>query len=230
MPQFDDPPADAKRHAPADAKRHAPVDAKRHAPATLRNRGPILDVLGDLLPATGAVLEVGAGSGEHAACFAAALTGLSWQPSDLEPENLASIAAWATEAAAPGLRPPIRLDLQDPAWPELAPCPVDAVVCINVLHIAPWAVCEGLMAGAARLLAPAGMLYLYGPFMLDGRHTAPSNAAFDASLRAGDPSFGIRDLGEVADAAAVHGLVLERRIAMPANNLSVVFRKRTERG
>ncbi len=207
-----------------------PADAKRHAPATLRNRAPILEVLRRVLPATGAVLEVGAGSGEHAVCFAEALTELAWQPSDADPENLASIAAWSAGARAPGLRPPIRLDLCDPEWPALAGPPVDAVVCINVLHIAPWTVCHGLMAGAGRALAPAGILYLYGPFLLDGRHTAPSNAAFDASLRAADPAFGVRDLGDVADVAARHGLDLEQQIAMPANNLSVVFRRRTDGG
>lgn len=200
------------------------VGAKRHAPATLRNRAPILAVLRDILPERGAVLEVGAGSGEHAAAFATALPNVTWQPTDPEPENLASIAAWAAETAAPGLRPPLPLDLLDPAWPEAAGGPFDAVVAVNVLHIAPWAACRGLMAGAARVLAPGGIVYLYGPFAVDGRHTAPSNAAFDQGLRAGDPAAGIRDLTDVADLAARHRLVLTHRIAMPANNLSLVFR------
>jgi SAM-dependent methyltransferase len=190
------------------------------APAVARNRDPILAVLRRVLPVRGTVLEVASGTGEHAVHFAAALPGLAWQPTDVDADALGSIAAHRRSAQLPNLLPALELNAAALPWPVPR---VDAVVAINMIHIAPWAAAEGLMAGAARVLAPAGVLYLYGPFKENGRHTAPSNAAFDASLRACDPQWGVRDLGEVAALAARHGLDFAERIAMPANNLSLVF-------
>jgi SAM-dependent methyltransferase len=197
-------------------------DARRFAPAAARNREPIRDVLRGCLPASGTVLEVASGSGEHAIAFAAAFPGLVWQPSDPDPANRASIAAWI-EASAPGnLLAPLALDATSARWPLES---ADAVVCINMIHIAPWAACLGLVAGAARLLAPGGLLFLYGPFRRDGAHTAPSNASFDADLRARNPEWGVRDLGEVSAAAEAAGFGPAETVAMPANNLSVLFRR-----
>ena len=189
-------------------------------PAVARNRDPILAVLGRVLPASGTVLEVASGSGEHAAYFAPRLPHLVWQPSDPEPAHRDSIAAWAAHAAVPNLRPPLDLDTCTGAWPAAA-----TVVCINMIHIAPWDACAGLMRGAGNILPAGGVLYLYGPFKEGGRHTAPSNAAFDATLRRHDPSWGVRDLGDVAAEAAVHGMALAETVEMPVNNLSVVFAK-----
>ncbi len=193
------------------------------APAVARNRDPILAVLRRVLPARGNVLEIAGGTGEHAVHFAGALGGLIWQPTDRDPEARRSIAAWRDKARLPNLLEPLELDVTSAVWPvERA----DAVVCINMIHIAPWRCAEALMIGAARLLAPGGVLFLYGPYKEGGRHTAPSNAAFDASLRSRDPEWGVRDLDEVRAAAATHGLDFAERVAMPANNLSVVFRRR----
>jgi SAM-dependent methyltransferase len=192
------------------------------SPAALRNREPILAVLRQHLPEPGEVLEVASGSGEHAAWFAAALPAVTWRPSDRDDASLASIAAWREQAGAANLLEPVRLDAASEPWPvERA----DAVVCINMIHIAPWAAAEGLMRGAARLLPPAGVLFLYGPFRIGGEHTAPSNAAFDDSLRARDPAWGVRDLDEVTALADANGLSLRTTVAMPANNLSVVFER-----
>jgi len=191
------------------------------SPAAARNRAPILDVLRRVLPARGLVLEIASGSGEHVVYFAAALAQLTWQPTDPDPEALTSIAAYRAAARLPNLLPPLALDASAPIWPVTH---ADAIVAINMIHIAPWAAAEGLMAGAERLMAP--VLVLYGPFREGGRHTAPSNAAFDESLRARNREWGVRDLDEVAALASRHGLMLHERIAMPANNLSVVFRRR----
>jgi SAM-dependent methyltransferase len=196
-----------------------PSAALRHAPATLRNREPILAVLRRVLPPSGTVLEVASGTGEHAAFLAAALPALVWQPSDPDPAARASIAAHA--AAVGNIRPPLALDATQP-WPELA---ADAVVCVNMIHIAPWEAAEGLMRGVAAVLPAGGPLYLYGPFKRAGRHTAESNAAFDRMLRAQDPRWGVRDLEAVADLAATHGFGTPEVIDMPANNLSVTFRR-----
>jgi hypothetical protein len=201
------------------------VSAARHAPATLRNRVPILDVLRAHLPARGLLLEVAAGTGEHAAFFAPALPHLTWQPTDPDPDQRASIAAWRVaggEPPPPNLLPPLDLDVEREPWPVAA---ADAIVNINMIHIAPWSACERLMEGAARRLPAGGLLYLYGPFMRDGRHTADSNARFDESLRAQDPRWGVRDLAAVEHAAATHGLARREIIPMPANNLSVIFRR-----
>jgi len=196
--------------------------AARFAPAAARNREPILAVLRRVLPAQGTVLEIASGTGEHAVHCAGHLPHLVWQPTDIDPDALASIAAHRGAAGLPNLRPPLALDVTAPDW---SVAQAHAVVCINMIHIAPWAAAEGLMAGAGRLLAPGSTLYLYGPFKEDGRHTAPSNAAFDASLRALDPAWGVRDAGAVCDLAARHGFAFVERVAMPANNLSLVFRR-----
>jgi SAM-dependent methyltransferase len=193
------------------------------SPAVARNRDPILAVLRRYLPDRGMVLEIAAGTGEHAAHFAPQFPHLTWQPTDLDPDALASIEAHRTAASAPNLRAPIVLDVTALRWPvERA----DAILSINMIHISPWAAAQGLMAGAARLLPVGGVLYLYGPFKENGVHTAPSNAAFDASLRARDPAWGVRDTGEVRTLADSHGFDFIERVAMPANNLSLVFRRR----
>lgn len=199
--------------------------AKRHAPATLRNREPIREVLREILPPRGHVLEIGSGSGEHVVFFAASFPELVWQPSDADPGCLASIAAWRADGNLPNLRPPLHLDACAVGWPGAIDQVFDAVVAINVIHIAPWGVCQGLMAGAASVLRGEGILLLYGPFKVAGHHTALSNAAFDASLKAMDPRFGVRDVVAVAAEAARHGLMLEKQVPMPANNLSLVFRR-----
>ena len=200
----------------------ATSDPRLYAPAVARNREPILAVLRRVLPPHGLVLEVASGSGEHAAFFAAALPQLTWQPTDPDPRARASIAAFCAASGPPNLLPPLALDAAAPDWPVTVAA---AVVCINMIHIAPWSACEGLMAGTARVLPPGGVLYLYGPYREEGRHTAPSNAAFDADLRRRDPAWGVRDLGEVVALALRHGLVHEETVTMPANNRSVIFRR-----
>jgi SAM-dependent methyltransferase len=197
-------------------------DPRVYAPAVARNREPILAVLRRVLPKRGLVLEVASGSGEHAAFFAAALPHLLWQPSDRDPRALQSIAAFRAASGATNLLPPLTLDAAAADWPLTR---ADAVVAINMIHIAPWSAAEGLMAGAARLLPEGGALYLYGPYKEAGRHTAPSNEAFDADLRARDPRWGVRDLGEVIALAERHGLIHVETVAMPANNRSIIFRR-----
>lgn len=193
------------------------------SPATARNTAPILAVLKAHLPGRGRVLEVASGAGEHAAAFARALPGLEWTPSDPSPEARASIAAWAETAALPNLRPPLALDMLDEAgWPE---GPVEAVVCINMVHISPWAATEGLMRLAGRALRrPGGLLALYGPYREAEVELAPSNAAFDASLKARNPAWGLRDRSDVEAAAKAEGLAFTLRAEMPANNLMLLFR------
>ena len=198
--------------------------AKRYAPATLRNREPIREVLAAVLPASGRILEIASGTGEHVVFFAAAFPGITWQPSDADPECLASIAAWSAEAGLANLGTALHLDASRQPWP-VDVGGFDAVLCVNMIHIAPWPACRGLMAGAGRALKTDGALVLYGPFKEGGRHTAPSNAAFDQQLRVMNEAYGVRDTADVEAEAAAHGLLLERRVAMPANNLSLVFRK-----
>ncbi len=198
------------------------ADPRRHAPATRRNRDPILGVLRRVLPRRGLILEIASGTGEHAVHFARHLPHLDWQPSDPDPEMRASIAAHAAACGVANLRVPLDIDAARSDWPvETA----DAVLCINMIHIAPWSCCVGLFAGAARVLAPYRVLVLYGPFRRDGRHTAPSNAAFDEALRRRDPRWGVRDLGEVTALAQDSGFALDEIVEMPANNLTVVFRR-----
>jgi SAM-dependent methyltransferase len=197
-------------------------DPRLFFPATARNRAPILDVLRRHLPARGVVLETASGSGEHVAWFAPHFPDLVFQPSDPDPAARASIDAWAAASGAANIRPALALDAAAPSWPIEA---ADAVLAINMIHIAPWAAAEGLVAGAARVLRPGGVLYLYGPYRRAGRHTAPSNAEFDAGLRARDPRWGVRDLEAVAALAAAAGFDPPAVEAMPANNLSLIFRR-----
>ena len=192
------------------------------APAVARNSARILDVLKRVLPRRGIVLEVASGSGEHAVHFAAALPDLDWQPSDPDETARRSIAAHTQASGLPNLWPPLVLDVAIQPWPLTQ---ANAIVAINMIHIAPWAATTGLMAGADALLPDGGVLYLYGPFAEDGMHTAPSNAAFDASLRMRNPAWGVREVEAVADVADTHGFRLVERMAMPANNLSLIFRK-----
>jgi SAM-dependent methyltransferase len=195
---------------------------KEHAPATIKNRDPILDVLKHILPESGLVLEVASGSGEHAAYFARRLQGLTWQPSAPNPESRASISSWAKEIPGNNLLTPVNLDVLANPWPvPLA----DAIVCINLLHISPWAVTKSLMAGAARTLRPGGILYLYGPFKIDGKHTSISNQAFHETLTNRDPEWGVRDLAKVTFEAKTQGLKHIQRIQMPANNQSIIFER-----
>lgn len=201
----------------------------RSAPAVLRNREPIGGILRDRLAGGGGmatprlVLEIASGTGEHAVWFSRILPDVTWQPTDRDPEALASIEAWRNDAGLANLLPPLRLDAAAPAgWPVTR---ADAVVAINMIHIAPWSATEGLLAGAARVLPDGGLLFLYGPFREEGTVLAAGNEAFDAGLRARDPDWGLRDLEAVVELAGRHGIRLEARIAMPANNLSLVFRR-----
>jgi len=196
-------------------------DARLYHAHVARNRQPILEVLRRVLPSKGLVLEVASGSGEQAAFFAQQLPPLLWQPTEFHQRSLASIAAHRAAANAPNLLPPLYLDASSQHWPVKH---ADALVCINMIHITPWSVSEGLMAGAQRMLSSGGILYLYGPYKIEGRHTAASNAEFDISLRTQNPQWGIRDLAEVRDLAKRHGFTLTETISMPANNLSVIFR------
>ena len=196
---------------------------RRVGESSERNKGPILAVLERVLPEEGLVLEIGAGSGQHAAHFAPRFPGLEWQPTDPDPAMRDSIAAWVEDTGAPNLRPPMDLDVTGAVWPVTSAV---AVFSANMIHIAPWECCLGLLAGAGKVLTPGGLLVLYGPFKRGGEHTAPSNESFDESLRARDPAWGVRDLDAVADAAAAQGLDLAETVEMPANNLIAVFRRR----
>ena len=198
------------------------IDRRLYAPAAVRNRDAILAVLRDHLPARGLVLELASGSGEHLAHFAAQLPDLAFQPSDPDDAARASADAWAAATGAANLRPALALDATAADWPIAA---ADAVLCINMIHIAPWRAAGGLIAGAARILPAGGLLYLYGPFKRAGAHTAPSNQAFDASLRAQNAAWGVRDLDAVAALAASAGFAGPQIVAMPANNLSLIFRR-----
>ena len=200
----------------------AVTDHRRSAPHVARNAEPIAEVLREILPGRGLVLEVASGTGEHVVHFARTFPFLAWQPSDPDPAALASIEAWRVEAELANLLPPITLDARAPDWPVAA---ADAILCINMVHISPWAATAGLLRGAGRLLAAGAPLYLYGAYRQAGVATAPSNDAFDLNLRARDPEWGVRDLEDVAMEAGKNGLGLDRVVPMPANNLSVVFRK-----
>jgi SAM-dependent methyltransferase len=192
------------------------------SPSVARNREPILEILHCVLPKSGVVLEIASGTGEHAVYFAAALPHLRWQPTDRDERALKSIAAHRAISGLPNLLAPLALDAADSEWPVHH---ADAIVAINVVHISPWRATQGLMAGAGGVLPPGGVLYLYGAYKENGAHTAPSNEQFDQDLRRRDPEWGVRDLGEVTELADRRGLVLAERIAMPANNLSLVFRR-----
>lgn len=197
-------------------------DARRYAAATARNRDPILAVLRPILPPAGLVLEIAAGTGEHAIHFARALPGLTWQASDPSPEARRSIAGWIAAEGLDNALPPLDLDAAGSDWPIAT---ADALVCINMIHISPWDATEGLMRGAGHVLPAGAPLYLYGPFRRGDRPIEPGNDAFDRDLRRRNPRWGLRELAAVTDCAGTHGLVRDAVIEMPANNLSVVFRK-----
>ena len=200
-----------------------PPAGARTSPSTARNREPILEVLRPRLPATARVLEIASGAGEHAVFLAAALPGIRWTPSDPSAQARDSIAAWRDAAGPANVAAPLALDAADlTTWPDE---PFDAIVCINMVHISPWAATEGLMAGAAQRLPSGGQLFLYGPYLEDDVPTAPSNLAFDESLKSRDPAWGLRRREDVEALAATHGLGLAERIAMPANNLILIFAK-----
>jgi tRNA G46 methylase TrmB len=191
-----------------------------NAPAAERNKAAILAVLRRVLPTSGLVLEIASGTGQHVAHFARELPHLQWQPSDPDLRMQDSILAWAVQAGLDNVRTPIALDVASETWPR-----ADAVVCINMIHIAPWAATSQLMRGAARVLPREGVLYLYGPYRRYGGHTFSSNDAFDRQLRENNPEWGVRDLENVSRLAADCGFVLDEVIEMPANNLSVIYRR-----
>ncbi len=196
---------------------------KGHAPATLRNREPILAALRPLLPATARVLEIGSGTGEHAAFFCREMPTWTWQPTDPSPSAVASIDAHRQDVCSPNLLPAVALDACATDWP---PGPFDAVFSANVIHISPWAVCLGILDGASRVLAPDGMLLLYGPFRFNGVFLADSNAAFDARLRAENSEWGVRDVSELTRAASARGFAAPDCFALPANNHLLAFGRR----
>lgn len=198
---------------------------KQFAAAAERNTDPILSVLAEIVPDRGRALEIASGTGQHIVAFAAAFPGILWQPSDPNAEARSSIAAWIADSGCGNLAAPLDLDVTRPGWAGAAGGSCELILCINMVHISPWAACLGLMAGAGALLKPGGALYLYGPYRRDGEHTAPSNEAFDQALRRRDPQWGLRDMADVAAAAAAEGLGWERSVPMPANNFSLVFRR-----
>jgi SAM-dependent methyltransferase len=199
------------------------ADPREHSPSAERNRDAILAVLRNVLPQRGTVLEIASGTGQHAIHFAAALPGVAWQPSDADAAARASIAAWTAHSGLTNIRPPLDLDVCRNAWGIDA---AHALVCINMIHISPWAATEALIDGAARVLDPGGVLFLYGPYRRGGAHTASSNEAFDLQLRSRNPAWGVRDMEAVAQLAGAAGFAFDEPLAMPANNFSVVFRKR----
>ncbi len=199
------------------------MDRRRFSESTARNRGPILAVLERVLAKDAEILEIASGTGEHAVFVARAMLGVVWQPSDPDADSRASAAAWIAHEEINNVLPPLAIDVRADDWGvEKA---FDAIVAINMIHIAPWEATPGLFRGAGRLLPPGGILFLYGPFKRGGAHTAPSNEAFDQWLRQRDPAFGVRDLGDVARVAEEYGLVLHETVEMPANNLAVIFVK-----
>lgn len=201
-------------------------DGRLDAPAFHRNVEPIWSAIGGLLAAkTGAVLEIGSGTGQHIATYAARLPHLTFWPSDIVETHRASIEAWRRAVNLPNLRPSRSIDLMQPGW-RWDDGALAVILCFNVIHIAPWAVTENLMRGAGRHLEPGGHLIMYGPYKRDGAHTAPSNEAFDASLRGRNPAWGVRDLEAVTELAAANGLTLVKTIEMPANNLVLAFERR----
>ena len=214
-----------------DGRRVEP-DGRLDAAAFHRNHAPIWEVLRKFLAGRrGDVLEAGSGTGQHVVFFARHTPDIIWWPSDLNEAHLKSIQAWRAHAGLKNIRPPLAIDLSDPAWGKEmtdgnGPPKLAAVFCANVIHIAPWRVAEGLFAGAGRYLRDDGRLFLYGPFKRDGKHTAISNAVFDTNLRDGNPEWGVRDIADVAELAAQNGLALRETVDMPANNLILVFERR----
>ena len=202
---------------------NTPQDARQFAPATERNREVILEILLQVLPASGTILEIASGTGEHAVYFAPHLKPRKWLPTDPNPRSRASIAAWTAHSPSDNLYPPVDFDASASVWTLPDTTAITAIVNINMIHISAWGACLGLMALSDRILPPGGILYLYGPFKQNGEHTSPSNAAFDSSLRAQNPNWGVRDLNDVVEAAKARNLNLINTYQMPANNLSVVF-------
>ena len=199
------------------------MDARQYAPATQRNREPIFEILSRVLVQKSNILEIASGTGEHAVYFASRLKSYRWIPSDTNPTSWESIVAWKQAEAVANLEQPLSIDVTQANWQQqVAELNIDAIVNINMIHIAPWQACLGLMR-AGQILPPGGILYLYGPYKRNGKHTAPSNANFDRSLRDRNPEWGVRDLEAVVEAAAAQNLKLQQTIEMPANNLSVIF-------
>ena len=203
------------------------LNQRQQSPATARNRDPILAVLQGALPDKGVVLEIASGSGEHAAYMAPRFPGVTWQTSAPQPDSRQSINGWLDWLKETGedignLPVPLTLDVHDDPWPIAA---ADAVICINMIHITPWATTQALLAGTANVLTGGGLLYLYGPYRIDGSHTSDSNRYFDLDLKSRNADWGIRDLGDVTEEASHYGLALEQTIAMPSNNFSVIFKK-----
>jgi cyclopropane fatty-acyl-phospholipid synthase-like methyltransferase len=199
-------------------------DRRLSAPAALRNREFIAEVLKGVLPEQGTVLEVASGTGEHVSLFAATFPNLTWQPSDIDTQALASIEDWVKQSPLKNLLPPVILNVEEDQWPLSR---ADAIININMIHISPYTACEGLMKGASQMLPEGGVLVLYGPFKRNGMHTALSNEQFDASLRMRNSSWGVRDVAEVAATASSSGLKLKKEVSMPANNLILVFQKQS---
>ncbi len=198
------------------------TDKRLFAPAAARNREPVLDVLRAVLPERGLVLEIASGSGEHCVHFAAHLPKLTFAPSDPSPKARESVAAWIAETRLKNILAPLALDAASTPWPIKQ---ADAVICLNMIHISPWAATEGLFHNAAAILPQTAPLYLYGPYKRGGAHTAPSNVEFDAWLRAQDPAWGVRDVETVTELGRQAGFDGPEIVEMPANNLSVVFRR-----
>ena len=206
--------------------RSCAATAQQISPSAARNRGPIREVLTRVLPTKGLVLEIGSGTGEHTVCFAKALPNLVWLPSDPDLDSRASIEAWIVTEQLANVLAPVSIDVRRETWDVEDYTPFDAIISLNMIHIAPWAAAVGLLAGAERLLRPEGVLFLYGPFMRRGLHTAASNAAFDADLKRRDKRWGVRDVDEVVSEAAPYGIELREIVKMPANNLSLIFVKK----
>lgn len=200
------------------------TENKRFAAAAERNQGPIIQVLREHLPEQGLVLEIASGTGQHCVAFAKAFPKLRWQPSDPDLSARCSIEAWIHEQHCDNVLLPLDLDAHDEDWGLER---VDAMVCINMIHISPWSACLGMFRGASRLLSEGGLLYLYGPYRVHGQHTAPSNEAFDASLQQRDPAWGVRDIQDVQQAGLACGFVLRQVVEMPANNKSLLFRRQS---
>ncbi|MEH2255098.1 DUF938 domain-containing protein [Nostoc sp.] len=211
-----------------------PQDARKYAPATQRNREPILEVLLQVLPESGTILEIASGTGEHAVFFASRLKDYLWLPTDVNPQSRASIISWTEHNVCDNVYAPLELDVTEPVWAVengefdwLNTKPIVAIVNINMIHISPRSAYLGLMAGAGRILKAGGILYLYGPFKQGGEHTAASNAAFDEYLRTENPEWGVRNLDDIIAVARAQNLILQQIYQMPANNLSVVFQRST---
>ncbi|MDE1179724.1 DUF938 domain-containing protein [Paraburkholderia sp.] len=197
---------------------------RQRSPSAERNREPILDVLRRVLPASGLVLEIASGTGQHVTHFAAALPALDWQPSDPDADARASVAGWIAHTGLANIRDPLALDVESTSWPIESAA---AIVCINMIHISPWTATVALFDNAARLLDDGGVLVTYGPYRRDGAHTAPSNEAFDQQLRSRNPAWGIRDMEAVTALADARGLTCDAPVAMPANNFMLVMMKRS---